>query len=155
MNLQDFRTLIGASEDDAEYIPFAVMLRSGYACAGHYNEQLNEGMQDTIVVVNAQLIELKGATSKNRPSISDFSEFLEEFVLNVSEGDDNEHTLPTRDEFGKQIPLTAIPMDEIAAVYPVSRIGTLLKRAEKQRKVPAMFDLEKSEILSILKVKLW
>lgn len=154
MNLQDFRKLIGAGEEDADYIPFALMLRSGYACAGHYNEQLNEDMQDTIVIVNAQLIELKGNTAKNRPSISDFSEFLEEFVLNASD-EDEEHSLPTRDEFGKQIPLTAIPMDEVAAVYPVSRIGTLLKRAEKARKVPAMFDLEKSELLAILKTKLW
>ncbi len=154
MNLQDFRKLIGDGEEDSEYIPFALMLRSGYACAGHYNSQLNEEMQDTIVIVNAQLIELKGSSSKNRPSISDFSEFLEEFVLNISDESD-EQTLPTREEFGKQIPLTAIPMEEVAAVYPVSRIGTLLKRAEKVRAVPAMFDLEKSEILTLLKTKLW
>ncbi len=153
MNLDDFRKLIGANEEDTDYIPFAIMLRSGYACAGHYNDLLNEGMKDTIIIVNAQMIDLK-ASSKSKPTISDFSEFLEEFALNESE-DDASETLPTRDEFGKQIPLTAIPADEIAAVYPVSRIRTLLNRAQSQRKVPVMFDLEKSEILSILKTRLW
>ncbi|MCA9076048.1 MAG: hypothetical protein KDA93_13555 [Planctomycetaceae bacterium] len=155
MNSEDLRKIIGVSEKSSEYVPVAVLLKNGYACFGHYNYVLNEDLSSTIVVLNAQLTDTRSAHARNRPAIDDFREFLVEIVAAHDEGNIDE--LPTREEFGKSIPLIAVPMDEIAIVYPVSQIVELLGRVSdgKQRTIPQLFDLERSEILAVLRTKLW
>ena len=62
------------------------------------------------------------------------------------------------DAYGKSIPLTAIPYDQIAVVYPVAHISALMRRAgqqEQSRAAASFFDLNKSEILNLIRTKLW
>lgn len=162
MNAQDFRKIAGAGKGTAEYSPVALLLSSGYACFGHFNELLNEDLTDTIMILNAQLIELKSESQHNRPAVEDFREFLMEIVAAYDSGDESE--LPSREDLGKSVPLVAIPMKEIAIVYPVAHIVELLQRASGEgrkeeadapKSTPTLFDLDKSEILTVLTTKLW
>lgn len=155
MNSSDLRKIIGTTDGEADYAPVGMLLRSGYACYGHFNSSVNEGLDETLVVLNASLMELKAAVDHNRPSVEDFREFLLEMVAAYDAGD--ELDILTPEFLGNQIPLLAIPMDEIALVYPVSHIIELLSRAEetKNRATPALFDFDRSEILALLRSKLW
>ena len=154
MHPNDFLKLIGAGSAGVKYLPVALLLRSGHACAGYYHPSVNEDLEATCVLVNTHLIELQGS-SPGRPTINDFNEFLEEIVVNFMSGDS---TPPApRDELlGKSIPLVAIPYDEISVVYPVAHISALMRRAEEQeRKLPSFLDLNRSEIIQLLRVRLW
>ena len=63
------------------------------------------------------------------------------------------------------IPLTAIPVSEIAMLYPVAHIAKLLKmaqrvtqgeRPESSDEVPSFLDFNnKSIVLKVLRTKLW
>ncbi len=161
MNRDDFLKLVGASEGPAEYLPVAFLLSNGYACAGYYHAAMNEDLSSTCVLLNARLIEIRGdAHAGGQPSINDFNDFLEEVVAGFSQS--KVLTPPRAGAFGKSIPLTAIPFEQIAVVYPVAHISALTRRAEQQqeqqqpqRRLPTFFDLDKSEIIQLLRTKLW
>jgi len=157
MQRDEFFKLIGANAEDADYVPLALLLRSGYACAGYCNAVLNAEFDRVCVILNAQLIELKESKrGGRRPSIEDFGEFLEVIVGNYAESKEDESPALVDDSYGRKVPLTAIPFDEIAVVYPVAYIEQLISRTKKQGKnVPTFFDFEKSEILRLLRGKLW
>jgi hypothetical protein len=164
MNRDDFVKLIGSESAGSDYVPVAFLLRSGYACAGYYHGAINNDLSSTCVVLNAHLIELQdGNGSAGRPSIHDFNDFLEEIVTTFygperQPGD----ALTRRPQYSKSIPLAAIPLDEIAVMYPVSHIGALMRRAEEVertasqgKKRPTFLDLDRSEIINLLRSKLW
>ena len=157
MNRDDFTKLIGVVSEKAEYLPVALMLFNGYACAGHYHAAINEGLASTCVLLNARLIELQGENKvSGQARINDFNEFLEEIVLNFCEPSGKSESSPRSDAYGKSIPLIAIPFEQIAVVYPVAHIGALMRRAEQQKIRPHGFlDLNKSEIIKLLRAKLW
>lgn len=157
VNAEDLRKIVGASQEPVEYAPVAMLLKTGYACFGHYNGNLNEDLGQTLVVLNAQLMDLKAEAHRTRPAAEDFREFLLEIVgaYDSQEQDD----LPTREFLGKPIPLVAIPLEEIAIVYPVAQIVTMLQRISPEKReeqtTPALFDFNRSEILTVLRMKLW
>jgi hypothetical protein len=156
MNRSDFLKLVGA-EAEAEYLPVAFLLRNGYACAGYYHSAVNDDLTDTCLLLNAQLIELRGDNPGGaRPTISDFNDFLEEIVMDYCRPNHGSDTVPQSDLYGKSIPMTAVPYDQIAVVYPMAHIGALIHRAGQDRsKLPTFLDLGKSEILNLLRTKLW
>ncbi|MHC4880774.1 MAG: hypothetical protein ACYTGL_30335 [Planctomycetota bacterium] len=155
MNAADLRKIVGTSGDGVEHAPVAMLLRSGYACYGQFNRILNDGLTQTAMILNAQLMELKAHDDRHRPAVEDFREFLLEIVAAYDEH--REGSVPVREDLGKTVPLIAIPMDEIAIVYPVAHIVELLRRASDgpKRAAPALFDLDQSEILAMLRMKLW
>jgi hypothetical protein len=157
MNRDDFVKLVGIDSDDDHYVPVAFLLSNGYACAGFYHSPLNKDLANTCVLLNARLIELRGNNGiSGQPSISDFNEFLEEIAVNFSEPSRNGESSPRTDAYGKSIPLTAIPFEQISVVYPIAHIGSLMRRAEQQKIRPHRFlDLNQSEIVKLLKTKLW
>ena len=157
MNRDDFVKLVGIASDNDQCIPVAFLLGNGYACAGYYHSTVNEGLKGTCVLLNARLIELRGENKvSGQPSINDFNEFLEEIVVNFCEPSGKSESSPRTDAYGKSIPLTAIPFEQIAVVYPVAHIGALMRRAEQQKIRPHGFlDLNKSEIIKLLRTKLW
>jgi len=168
MNREDFLKLVGTASDNAQYLPVAFLLHNGYACAGYYHPAVNEGLHSTCVLLNARLIELQSETKTvGRPSINDFNDFLEEIVADFCKPRDQEEEAGApSDAYGKSIPLTAIPFDQIVVVYPVAHIGALMQRAEKQQQQErdkqaepprplGFLDLNKSEILNLLRTKLW
>jgi hypothetical protein len=90
-----------------------------------------------------------------RPVINDFNEFLEEIVVDFVSGDGTS-TEPREGLHGKSIPLMAIPYDEISVVYPVAHISALMRRAEQEeRKRPTFLDLNRSEIIQLLRTRQW
>jgi len=157
MNRDDFVKLVGIDSDDDHYVPVAFLLSNGYACAGFYHSPVNKGLQSTCVLLNARLIELRGDNKvSGQPSINDFNEFLEEIAVNFSEPSRNGESSPRTDAYGKSIPLTAIPFEQISVVYPIAHIGSLMRRAEQQKIRPHRFlDLNQSEIVKLLTTKLW
>ena len=156
MNREDLVKLIGVGSSEAEYLPVAFLLCNGYACAGYYHAAVNEGLSSACVLLNAHLAALEGGKTTGRATIADFNEFLEEIVADFC-APGREARPPARSEiYGTSIPLTAIPFDQIAVVYPVAHIGALMRRAEQQEKRrPTFLDLDKSEIVGLLRTKLW
>lgn len=156
MNRSDFQKLVGPVEG-AQYLPVAVLLNNGYACAGNFSAAVNEGLVDTCVLLNARLIDLRyEAVNSGRPTLSDFGEFLEEVVISFAGGEEETGPSNPSDAYGKPIPLTAIPYSEIAVLYPVAQIGNLLKRSERQdSRLASFLDFNKSEILRLLQTRLW
>ena len=157
MNRDDFVKLVGVASDDDPYVPVVFLLCNGYACAGFYHATINKGLANTCVLLNARLIELRGKSKViGQPSINDFNEFLEEIVVNFCEPGGKGESAPRTDAYGKSIPLTAIPFEQIAVVYPVAHIGALMRRAEQQKIRPHRFlDLNQSEIINLLRTTLW
>lgn len=165
MNRQDFLKLIGAKSGQADYLPVACLLKTGYACAGFFNSALNDDFSETCVLVNARLIELAGVTHESqRSAIHDFNEFIENVVSGVLQGSEGDFDSLFSDDprYGKSIPLSAIAFEDISVVYPVGHISTLMRRVEedqsgtKSGKVPTFLDFEnKSVVLKVLLTKLW
>ena len=165
MNRQDFLKLIGAKSGHADYLPVACLLKTGYACAGFFNSALNDDFAETCVLVNARLIELAGPMSEShRSAIHDFNEFIEQIVSGVLEGSEGDIDALFSDDprFGKSMPLSAISFDEIAIVYPVGHISTLMRRVEEDQNstqretIPPFLDFKnKSVVTKILLTKLW
>jgi hypothetical protein len=174
MNRDDFIKVVGVASEKTEYLPVAFLLCNGYACAGYYHSAVNESLTSTCVLLNARLISLQGDRISGQPTINDFSDFLEEVVVDYCASDGTMHS-PTHSTIsGKSIPLTAVPFDQIAVVYPVAHIGALMQRAgmqqppesalssptverqgAKKSRLPTFFDLDKSEIIHLLRTKLW
>ena len=130
---------------------------------------MNEQYTDICILVNARMVDLREPNRRTeRGAIHDFGDFLEEFVVEMmdkkpfedeelmEEGHD-----PFKVRFGKSIPLTAISFDEIAVLYPIARIGNLLRQANVEAKadteqVPSFLDFEnKSVVVKVLRTKLW
>lgn len=166
MNRNDFVKLTGADTGNLEYLPVACLLRSGGGCVGHYNALLNEDLAETCVLVNARIIEFKESRAGSaHGTIHDFSDFLEEVVVGFLEVEEQDATTPDSEAFGKSIPLTAIAFDEISIVFPISHISKLLERAKADRKpeqageegssIPTFLDFEQSEVIKLLRTKLW
>jgi hypothetical protein len=132
MNRDDFVKLVGTVSDDTQYLPVAFLLCNGYACAGYYHAAVNQGLTSTCVLLNARLIELESKLS-GRASINDFNEFLEEVVGDFCDANVKDGSSSRADAYGKSIPLTAIPYDQIEVVYPVAHIGALMRRAGQQQ----------------------
>jgi len=133
------------------------MLTSGYGFAGYFNADLNSGLGETCVLVNARLVDLRGPEgSTARPRVSDFNQFIEE-IVQQSYLPDGEVRAPRQDVFGRSIPLAAIPFDQVAVVYPVSQIGKMMESLHKERHgMPSFLDFDnKSVILKALRRKLW
>lgn len=157
MNRDDFLTLIGANTEAADFIPVACLLKDGHGCAGYYTTPLNEGLSETLVLVNARIVDLRDTpTGDDEATIKDFNEFLEEIVVHHYRTSDNAG-VATRDVYGRSIPLSAIPFEHIAVLYPVGRIGELMRRAAREgSSIPTFLDFQnKSILLKILRTKLW
>ena len=164
MNRDDFVKLVGAASGKAEYLPVAFLLRNGYACAGYYHSSVNEDLTSTCVLLNARLIELQGCNKvSGQPSINDFNEFMEEVVADFCDPKEEGSPSPRSDAYGKSILLTAIPLEQIAVVYPIAHISELQQRAEQAqkacentpRRLPTFLDFDKSEFINLLRTKLW
>lgn len=156
MTREDFVKLIGADKDNSDYIPIAFLLRSGYACSGNYNAALNKGFTDLCIMLNLQLIEIRTETSHGKPVIADFSDFLEEVIVAATTGKKLKKKKSLGEGFGKTVPIAAIPLDEIAVIYPMSQIETIMRRAEEGEAPASSFlDMGQSEILAVLRTKLW
>ena len=169
MQRAEFVKLIGGKSEGGDYIPVACLLRNGYACAGYINQSINEQYSDICILVNARMVDLREPNRRTeRGAIHDFGDFLEEFVVGMmdkkkaKDGDfSDEENDPFQSRFGKSIPLTAISFDEIAVVYPVARIGNLLRQVNVEAKtdtqqIPSFLDFEnKSLVVKVLKTKIW
>ena len=158
MKKQDLLKLIGET-NGAEYAPIAGMLHSGYGFVGFFNSTLNEGMEETFVLLNARLVDLRqaGDERSHSPRIADFNEFIEEIVQQRYPSGD-EPQLPHKDVYGKSIPLAAVPLDEITVIYPVGHITKMLKSLQKKEssKLPDFLDFDqKSIVLKVLRARLW
>ena len=81
MKRADFLRIVGASEG-AEYVPVAGLLQNGYSFVGYFNSRVSEDVADTLVLINARLMDLREKPARrSRPRISDFNEFVEEIVV--------------------------------------------------------------------------
>jgi hypothetical protein len=58
MRKSDFARIIGVTTD-TDYAPVAGMLQNGYGFVGHFDNRLNEGLEETLVVINARLADLR------------------------------------------------------------------------------------------------
>ena len=168
MQRDEFLKLIGGKSDGTEYIPVACLLKNGYACAGYVNQAVNDPFTDLCLLVNARMVDLREPSRRTeRGAIHDFSEFLEEFVIGMMDKASQDHDViedaqdSLHQRFGKCIPLTAVAFSEIAIVYPVARIGNLLRQVNVEAKadpqqVPSFLDFEnRSVVLKALRTKLW
>lgn len=154
MNKSDFEKLIGAHSADAEYLPVACLLRSGYGCAGYYNEKLNRDLDNAFVLVNSRLVGFHDHRPGKQGTIEDFTGFLEDVVRRSFEQADSD---ASADNYGRSVPLAAIPFPEVAIVYPVAHIGKMMRALETEtRRIPAFLDFEnRSVIVKLLNAKLW
>jgi hypothetical protein len=165
MDVKELGRLIGAKSGKAEYLPVAFLLKTGYACFGHYNSALNEGLAELCVLLNVRLIDLSQSTQKAKTPVRDFTDFLEDVVARAArkdEEEENDDELPDRSKFGRAMPIAAIVLDEVAIVYPVAQIGALVRRSRDKtvappagKSAPSLLDFDKSEILGVLRTKLW
>ena len=156
MQKTDFARIIGASKD-TDYAPVAGMLQNGYGFVGYFNSRLNDGLEETLVVINVRLADLREkAGVPGIPRIADFNEFVEQIVLR-SYDHGKAPASATSDVYGKSIPLVALNYDQIAVVYPISQIQKLMTVAAGEKKSPSSFlDFDnKSVILKALRAKLW
>jgi hypothetical protein len=120
MILEDVHRLIGGSESpDSDYMPIACLLNSGYGCVGYFNSSVNESLSDTVVLLNMRLVDLRVEEGHSRRGrIADFNDFLQDVVAQHVKADaESEDSRPT----DGTIPLTAIPVGEIAMLYAVLR----------------------------------
>ncbi|MCX7396348.1 MAG: hypothetical protein NT138_01570 [Planctomycetales bacterium] len=165
MNRADVISLIGTGEaKDSEYVPVACLLNSGYGCLGYFNHAINDKLEETLVILNARLVDLRAEEGHSRRGqVSDFNDFLQDVVARhvraeseaFGDSDNNENT----------IPLTAVPISEIAILYPVAHIAALLKSMRKVKQadggphdanVPTFLDFNnRSVVLKVLRTKLW
>jgi hypothetical protein len=156
MRKSDFARIIGASAD-TDYAPVAGMLQNGYGFVGYFNSRINDGLEETLVVVNVRLADLREkAGVPGVPRIADFNEFVEEIVMR-SYDEAKTPVAAISDVYGNSIPLVALNYDQIAVVYPISQIHKLMTvAAEEKKSLPCFLDFEnRSVILKALRTKLW
>jgi hypothetical protein len=165
MNRDDVINLIAASSTAAaEYVPVAMLLGSGYGCVGYFNSSINESLSDSLVLLNARLVDLRAEDNHSRHGrVADFNDFLQDVVASYVRGESPEDGADSDRREGT-IPLTAVPLREIAILYPVAQIATLLKSARKvtggdrgtTQEIPTFLDFNnKSIVLKVLLLKLW
>lgn len=157
MDGHDFVKLIGAESEDVDYLPVACLLTVGHAVAGYYNSAVNEDLRDSVLLLNARLTSFHEQTQPDRPWIADFADFIEEVVQSSAEQDGRVEFTDDRGVCGKSVPLVAIPLSQVAVVYPVAHIRALMTQAqEEESQVPSFFDFDnKSVVLRLLRSKLW
>jgi len=156
VNKADFLRLVGESEDH-DYAPIAGMLQTGYGFAGFVNARLNSGMDETLILLNARLVDITGTgEDRSTPRVSDFNEFVEEIVLQ-SYRTPEDARMPREDIYGKSIPIAAIPYGQIVVIYPVGQIRKLMRNLEAEKKtVTSFLDFQnKSVIIKLLRSRLW
>ena len=156
MNKSDFVRIIGSADGD-EYTPLAGMLQNGYGFAGYFNSRLNQDLQDSVIIMNVRLVDLREkANLPGHPRIGDFNEFAEEIVMRSYRGDKSPGTR-AQDPYGKSVPLAALNLDQIAIIYPVRQINKLMAELQGQKQTtPTFLDFDnKSVILKTLRTKLW
>lgn len=164
MILEDVLSLIGGSElPDSDYMPIACLLKSGYGCVGYFNKSVNQKLTASIVLLNMRLVDLRTEEGHSRRGrIADFNDFLQDVVAqHVQADEDGEESEPIEGT----IPLTAIPVGEIAMLYPVAHIAELLKSAKRvtpngssdvSSEVPTFLDFNnKSIVLKVLRTQIW
>lgn len=167
MVLEDVVTLVGGSHSpERDYTPIACLLKSGYGCVGYFNSVVNVNLRSSVVLLNMRLVDLRVDDGHSRRGrVADFNDFLKDVVAQHVQGDVNSEMDDRAEQQGETIPLTAIPIDEIALLYPVAHIATLLKtaqrvthgdRSQSSGEVPSFLDFNnKSIVLKVLMTKLW
>lgn len=164
MNRNDVINLIAPPQSSAEYVPVAMLLSSGYGCVGYYNQSINEKMVDSVVLLNARLVDLRSEDHHSRHGhVADFNDFLQDVVAGHVRADSHDNGQESEHSEGT-IPLTAIPLPEIGILYPVDQIAALLKSVHKVTQgdhgtvqgIPTFLDFNnKSIVLKALRTKLW
>ena len=168
MILEDVLSLIGGSDSpEGDYTPIACLLKSGYGCVGYFNTSVNNSLSDTIVLLNMRLVDLRAEEGHSRRGrIADFNDFLQDVVSKHVHSESESHSSESMDGEDGTIPLTAIPVSEIAILYPVAQIARLLKSAQRvaesssgsspSNEVPTFLDFNnKSIVLKVLRAKIW
>ncbi|MBC7966126.1 MAG: hypothetical protein H7Z17_09400 [Fuerstia sp.] len=167
MILEDVHRLIGGSDSpDSDYMPIACLLNSGYGCVGYFNSSVNESLSDTIVLLNMRLVDLRMEEGHSRRGrVADFNDFLQDVVAQHVKDDEDDADGEVSEPLDGTIPLTAIPVGEIAMLYPVAHIAELLKSAKRvtrngssdtSSEVPTFLDFNnKSIVLKVLRAKIW
>ncbi len=156
MEKEDFLRVVATTEE-TEYSPVAGMLQAGYGFAGYFNDDLNKRFDNTCLLINVRLVDLRAVgETPGRPRIADFTEFVEDIVM-TSYAPDEAPGTPRRDIYGHSIPLAAIPFREIVLVYPVTRIGKMVEAFHREeKKLPSFLDFDnRSVVLKVLRTKLW
>lgn len=165
---EDIFNLIGADKSAiGDYSPVACLLSSGYGCVGYFNSSVNENLTDTIVLLNMRLVDLRADENHSRRGrVADFNDFLQDIVAqHVQDEGQQEDEVDRSENHNDTIPLTAIPVHEIAMLYPVAQIAKLLKSAQRvtqgersvsMNEVPTFLDFNnKSIVLKVLRTKIW
>ncbi|MBM4077060.1 MAG: hypothetical protein FJ267_15630 [Planctomycetes bacterium] len=183
MQRAEFLKLIGTKKEGAEYLPVAFLLSNGIACAGYVNPATNEQFTDCCLLFNARMIDLRDPSRRTeRGAIQDFGDFLEEFVTGmlksksaakakaaaatkgetpVAKKRSSDDSDPFRDRFGKSIPITAIPFNEISVVYPIMKISDLMQQVSDapesdSKQLPTFLDFDnQSLVVKLLRTKIW
>ena len=168
MILEDVLSLIGGNvPHEGDYTPIACLLNSGYGCVGYFNSSVNNNLSDTIVLLNMRLVDLRAEESHSRRGrIADFNDFLQDVVSKHVHAETESDSNDSMDGEDGTIPLTAIPVSEIAMLYPVAQIARLLKSAQRvsqgtsgsstMSEVPTFLDFNnKSIVLKVLRAKIW
>ena len=167
MNRDDILSLVcsGTSPDD-DYVPVACLLKSGYGCVGYFNRSVNDSLSAAIVLLNMRLVDLRAEEGHSRRGrVADFNDFLQDVVAQHVQAESEDAS----DDYEKRdgtIPLTAIPVSEIAMLYPVAHIARLLKSARRvthgngsaagSEVIPSFLDFNnKSIVLKVLRAKIW
>jgi hypothetical protein len=165
MNRDDVLRLLGDSPETVPvYAPVACLLNSGYGCVGYYNHSINEKLSDSLVLLNARLVDLRGDDAHSRRGqVSDFNDFLQDVVAEHVRGDAGKDSGQADSDNGT-IPLTVLPVREIAILYPVAHIASLLKSAQRvqhgdgsgDQPIPTFLDFNnRSVVLKVLRTRLW
>lgn len=167
MILEDILQLIGVSDSpESDYTPVACLLNSGYGCVGYFNRSVNESLNDTVVLLNMRLVDLRVEEGHSRRGrVADFNDFLQDVVAQHVQDESEKEDDDRSENRSDTIPLTAIPVNEIAMLYPVAHIAKLLKSAQRvthgdrshaMDEVPTFLDFNnKSIVLKVLRTKLW
>jgi hypothetical protein len=117
-------------------------------------------------LLNMRLVDLRVEESHSRRGrVADFNDFLQDVVAQHVQEESDPQDKDRSDNPRDTIPLTAIPVNEIAMLYPVAHIAKLLKMAqrvtqgecsESSDEVPSFLDFNnKSIVLKVLRAKIW
>ena len=167
MILEDILQLIGVSDSpENDYTPVACLLNSGYGCVGYFNRSVNESLNDTVVLLNMRLVDLRVEEGHSRRGrVADFNDFLQDVVAQHVQGESEKEENDGSENRSDTIQLTAIPVNEIAMLYPVAHIAKLLKSAQRVThgdrsqtidEIPTFLDFNnKSIVLKVLMTKIW
>lgn len=109
------------------------------------------------------ICESKKAIRRGR--VADFNDFLQDVVAQHVQDESEKEDDDRSENRSDTIPLTAIPVNEIAMLYPVAHIAKLLKSAQRvthgdrshtMDEVTTFLDFNnKSIVLKVLRTKLW